>query len=55
MLRLEFPNETHREMYENVTQELENTGVELSHPDNIFAFRGQDYDVLLKNLRADKI
>jgi predicted acetyltransferase len=55
MLRLEFPNESHREMYENLIQELQKLWIELSHPDNIFAFKGQDYDTLLKNLRADKI
>ena len=52
-LKLEFPNEMHREMYDDLTQELDRMWVDLSHPDNIFAFRGKEYWELVRKKRQD--
>lgn len=54
MLRLEFPHESHKEIYENLCDEIERYPEEFIHPDNIYAFRGEKYSSLLENVRWDR-
>ena len=53
MLKLEIPNESHREMYENLCDEIANKAEEFVHPDNIYAFRWEKYSELLQNIQWD--
>lgn len=53
MLKLEFPHESHREVYEELWEELEGLNLDFIHPDNIYAFRWGKYPELLKNVRWD--
>ena len=55
MLRLEFPNESHKAMYQEVIDELWNMWLELLHPDSIFWGNGErDFSYVLKCLISDK-
>jgi len=54
MLKLEFPHESHKEMYENLCEEIELFPDEFTHPDNIYAFRGEKYSQLLESVRWDR-
>jgi len=53
MLKLEIPNKFHREMYENLCDEIANKAEEFVHPDNIYAFRWEKYSELLQNIQWD--
>ena len=54
MLTLEIPNESHREMYEELCEEIDNYSDEFIHPDNIYSFRWTKYWELLENMRWDR-
>lgn len=54
MLQLEFPNQSHKEMYNELCDEIKKYTEEFVHPDNIYAFRWEKYSILLKNVRWDK-
>lgn len=54
MLELQFPNETHKEMYEELCEEIETYPDEFIHPDNIYAFRWERYIQLLNSVRWDR-
>jgi predicted acetyltransferase len=53
MLRLELPNESHKEIYENLWEELEWCNLDFIDPDNIYAFRWEKYSFLLENIKWD--
>jgi len=53
MLKLEFPNESHKEMYEELWDELAWLHLDFVHPDNIYEYRGERYSELLEKVVWD--
>lgn len=52
MLKLQYPNKSHKEMYEDIISELEENSVEFLHPASTFTYREWNYFELMEKVHA---